>query len=897
MSENASKSSTQAPERKPLNFTLNGQSRALEVETDRSLLSVLRDEFDLISPKNGCEPMGQCGCCTVLIDGKPRLSCTLKAASVSGKSVSTLEGLPEPTRQEIGDCFVQAGGVQCGFCIPGIAMRAHALCDKGASPTRDEIAHDLRAHLCRCTGYAKIVDAVELLAQVRGGEPLPKNDCEGKVGERLPRFSGHDATLGARRFIDDIKVPGMLFAAPRLSDHPRALVRRINSAAALATPGVIRVFTAADVPGERIGGLITPDWPIFIAEGEETRYVGDVLAFVVATDVRAARRAADLIEIDYEVRTPLTSPDEALKPDAPQIHAKGNLLSRSQLVRGEPDAVLAKSAHVIEHTWQTQCIEHMFLEPEACLASPHEDGLRVLSQGQGIFDDRRRIAKILGWPESRVYVELVSCGGAFGGKEDLSVQGQTALCAALLKKPVKCVLTREQSLRVHPKRHPVRIHLKVGCDAEGRLTAVRARIVGDKGAYASVGAKVLERAAGHAIGPYRCENIDIEALAVYTNNPPNGAMRGFGANQAAFAIEGALDMLAERVGIDGWEMRSRNILELGDRFCTGQRLTKPFGLRKTLEAVKDHYRGAKFAGIACGIKNVGIGNALPEVGRASLTIEPDGHIMLRTGHTEMGQGLFTVAIQTAVQETGIPGRLFSAGCDTGDPNDSGQTTGSRGTVMQCHAVIDAARKLNADLATLDDLKSKLQDPKSKMPDSAIRNALQQLAGKKYLGEWHCFPTDKFGAHVDDPKTHLTYGFATQVCILDDEGRVKKFVAAHDAGRVMNPTLLEGQLEGSIHMGLGYALTEEMVYDQGRLVTDDVKSAGILRAHHMPEIELILIEEPDPDCPYGARGVAEIGLVPTAPAVAGALAKFEQFRRFKLPMKESPAAQAILGKRG
>ncbi len=870
-------------EKQRVALTLNGRSASAEIQPELTLLSMLRDSFDLISPKNGCEPMGQCGCCTVLIDGKPRLSCTMKATSAAGKSVTTLEGLPEETRKQIADCFVHAGGVQCGFCIPGIAMRAHALCEKNASPSRDEITNDLRAHLCRCTGYTKIVDAIELVASVRRGAPMPENGCVGKVGERLARYSGHEATLGTRRFIDDIKIPGMVFAAPRLSDHPRALVKRIDAARALAVDGVLRVVTAKDVPGERFVGLITNDWPVFIAEGEETRYVGDVLAFVVAGDVHTARKAADLIEIDYEIRQPVTTPDEGMRPDAPKIHPKGNLLSRAALIRGGPDAVIAKSAHVVEGTWQTQCIEHMFLEPEACIAYPRGDGLHVMTQGQGIFDDRRQIARMMGWPIERLSAELVSNGGAFGGKEDMSVQAQTALCAHLVGKPVKCVLTREQSLRVHPKRHPVRIGLKVGCDAEGRLTAVRARIVGDKGAYASVGAKVLERAAGHAIGPYRCENIDIESLAVYTNNPPNGAMRGFGANQAAYAIEGALDMLAEKVGIDGWEIRSRNILEPGDRFCTGQRLTKPFGLRKTLESVKEIYRGAKYAGIACGIKNVGIGNGLPEAGRASLTIEQDGTIMLRTGHTEMGQGLFTVAIQTAVQETGIPAEFFEARCDTVDPNDCGQTTGSRGTVLTCHAVIDACKKFNADWEAV-----RAMD---------VLGALKKLAGKKYLGEWKCYPTDKFGADVAEPKTHLTYGFATQVCILDDEGKLKKFVAAHDVGRVMNPTLLEGQLEGSIHMGLGYALTEEMVYEQGRLVTDDVKSCGVLRAHHMPEIEMILIEEPDPECPYGARGVAEIGLVPTAPAVAGALYKFDGVRRTTLPMKDSPAARAILGKKG
>jgi len=866
-------------------FVLNGSDISVTPLPDQTLLDVLRDDLDIISPKNGCQPMGQCGCCTILIDGKPRLSCTLKPSGVAGKTVTTLEGLPENERHQIADAFVHAGGVQCGFCIPGIAVRAHALCEKSPAPTRGEIELDLRAHLCRCTGYAKIVDAIDLLAKVRQGAPMPENGCIGRVGEPLHRFTGHEATLGSRRYIDDMKVPGMVFAAPRLSDHPRALVKGIDTTAAMAEPGVLRVVTAADVPGNRYVGLITPDWPVFVAIGEETRYVGDMLAFVVAHDVQTARRAAELIEIDYEVRTPVTTPDDALKPDAPKIHPNGNLLSRAALVRGDTDGAFAKAAHIIEDTWQTQCIEHMFLEPEASIAWPTTEGLHVLTQGQGIYDDRRQIAGVLGWPIERIRCELVSNGGAFGGKEDMSVQAQTALCAALVNKPVKCVLTREQSLRVHPKRHPVRIHLRVAADDQGRLTAVRARIVGDKGAYASVGAKVLERAAGHAIGPYKCENIDIESKAVYTNNPPNGAMRGFGANQAAFAIEGALNRIAEKVGCDDWEIRWRNILRQGDRFCTGQRLTKPIGLEKTLLAVRDQYRAAKFAGIACGIKNVGIGNGLPEIGRASLTIEPDGHILLRTGHTEMGQGLFTVAIQTAVEETGIPAALFRAACDTIDPLDSGQTTGSRGTVLTCHAVIDACKKLNADL-TENGISAKRVD----------RNSLLPLSGRKYLGEWKCYPTDKFGAPVEDPKTHLTYGFATQVCILDETGRIEKFIAAHDVGRVMNPTLLTGQLEGSIHMGLGYALTERFDYDNGRLVCDDVKSCGVLRAHQMPPMELIVVEEPDPECPYGARGIAEIGLVPTAPAVAGALAKLEGFHRTVLPMDDSPAAKALLSKR-
>ncbi|MCH7719666.1 MAG: molybdopterin-dependent oxidoreductase, partial [Planctomycetes bacterium] len=708
---------------------------------------------------------------------------------------------------------------------------------------------------------------------------LPASDASGKVGTSLPRYTGHDAVLGDRKFIDDMVVPGMLFGALRLSDHPKATVVAIDPSAALAVPGVHRVITAADVPGDTYVGLIESDWPIFVAVGEQTRCTGDVIAGVVADDQRLARRAAALIDVAYTVYEPVTDPRAALEPDAPLVHpTRGtNLLSKSTLKRGDVAAGFERAAHILEDTYRTQHIEHLFLEPESCLAVPQEhDGdfsLRVYSQGQGVFDDQRQIASVLGVDKDRVQVELVSNGGAFGGKEDMSIQAQTTLAAVLCGRPVKCTLTREESFRLHPKRHPVTMHVKVGCDDEGKLTGVWARMIGDKGAYASVGAKVLERAAGHAVGPYRVPSVDIESLAVYTNNPPCGAMRGFGANQAAFAIERSLDRLAKKVGIDGWAMRWRNILEVGDRFCTGQKLDKPFGLKRTLLAVKDAYRNARYAGIACGIKNTGIGNGMPDEGKAILTVESPDHVSIRTGFTEMGQGYFTICIQTACQETGLAPELFHPRTDTSADVDCGQTTASRATVLGAAAIIEAARKLRADLDT--------------------GRTLTDLVGREYRGECAFTYTTKPGADVPEPKTHLTYGFATQVVILDDDGRVAKVIAAHDVGRVMNRTLLEGQMEGSIHMGLGYALTEDFVVENGRIQNKDIKSLRVLRAHQMPEIETIFIEEPDPETAYGARGVGEIGLVPTAPAVAGALEAFDGIHRTSLPMKDSPAAQAIL----
>jgi xanthine dehydrogenase molybdenum-binding subunit len=444
--------------------------------------------------------------------------------------------------------------------------------------------------------------------------------------------------------------------------------------------------------------------------------------------------------------------------------------------------------------------------------------------------------------------------------------------AMLVGKPVKATLTREESIRLHPKRHPIKMTYTVGCDKNGKLTAVRARMIGDKGAYASVGTKVLERAAGHACGPYNVENVDVESLAVYTNNLPCGAMRGFGANQAAFAIEGMVDILAEKVGVDGWEMRWRNVVEIGDTFCTGQVFEKSVGIKKTLLAVKDIYYSSKYAGIACGIKNVGIGNGMPEHGHALVRVHPDETISINTGYTEMGQGFCTVMIQFFSDVTGVDPRKVRVAIDTTQPTPCGMTTASRATVLGGRAVIEAAKKMKADL------------------DSGFK--IQNLVGKEYFGEVVIDYTTALDAKTDKPRTHMTFGFATQVCILDDNGRLKKFVAAHDVGKVINKKLLEGQLEGSIHMGLGYALTEQLKLKNGVPESFKLRSLGLLRAKDMPETEIILIEENEPEGPFGAKGVGEIGLVPTAPAVASALYSYDGIRRYTLPMKESPAAKAI-----
>ena len=510
--------------------------RPVTVGQHPHLLAALREELDITSPKDGCSPSGQCGCCLVLLDGKPVVSCQVGLDRADGAEVVTLEGLPGEERERYARAFASTGALQCGFCTPGIVLRTKALLDKhGPALTREKASRHLGGHLCRCTGYVKILDAVEQLAGgTEAAVPMPTG-----VGARGRRYEGESLSLGTKAFVDDMRVPGTLHGAVRLADHARADVLGIDTTAASAVPGVVRVLTAADVPGELRVGLIHRDWPVFIPVGGRTSYLGDVLALVVAEDRATARAAAELVEVRYDVHTPITDPHVAVATEEPAVWGlDGNVLSRSAYRRGDVDEALAGSAHVVRERFVTQRVEHAFLEPESTLAVPTSDGgLVVYSGGQGVWDDRDQCAAVLGIEAQRIEVVQVSNGGAFGGKEDLSNQAQTALAAWLLGRPVKTTFSREESLLVHAKRHPITIDIEAGCDARGRLTAMRARMLGDSGPYASVGMKVLERAAGHASGPYVVPAIDVEAVAARTNNPVCGAFRGFGANQAQFAME------------------------------------------------------------------------------------------------------------------------------------------------------------------------------------------------------------------------------------------------------------------------------------------------------------------------------------------------------------------------
>ena len=847
-----------------VSFRVNG--RDVSVASDHpSLLSALREELDVTSAKDGCSPSGQCGCCTVMIDGKAQVSCQYPVSKAQGREITTLEGLDDAERDRFSQAFAACGGLQCGFCIPGIVMRAKSQIDKkGADLKRDDMARHLGAHLCRCTGYVKVLEAIETVAK---GTPVTV-EMPGGIGSRGAKYEAEALALGDRGYVDDIRVPGMLHAALHLTEHARADIVRIDTTAAEEVPGVVAVFTAADVPGVRKVGIIYKDWPVFIGEGERTSYAGDVLAIVVAETRRQARAAAQLVKVDYAPLRPIVDAVAAI--DDPEIAVWGtdsNVLSRSDYVRGDVDAALATSAHTVTETFQTQRIEHAFLEPESTLAVPDTEAgtMHVYSGGQGVWDDRDQICAILDLPTNRVTVELVSNGGAFGGKEDMSNQGQTALAAWLLQRPVKCTLSREESLLIHAKRHPIRMEYTVGCDAYGKLTAVRARMIGDSGSYASVGMKVLERAAGHATGPYHTPAVDVASVAVRTNNPVCGAFRGFGANQAQFAMEGCLDRLAGKVGISGWEIRKRNVIHPGEVWGPGQIMDDGCaGAEECLDAIRPYYDAARAAGkavgLGLGLKNSGLGNGFREVTRAVVRFETDGSVEVRHGWTEMGQGVHTVALQVAVEELGIDPARVRVVVDTTRELGFGQTTGSRGTLMAAASVQKACAAADAD---------------------------GRKVGVDYTGEHVVDWTQHLGdPGVANPTIHAAFGYAAQLVVMDPTTQaIERVVAVHDVGRAVNPTLCEGQIEGAVHMGLGYALTEDFPSDERGFPTHmTLRSLGILRAKDMPPVDVVLVECPQPRSPYGIKGVGEIGLVPTAPAVAAALYDADGLWRTTLPMK-------------
>lgn len=845
-------------------YTVNVNGKDYEVASDKKLMRFLRDDLRLTSVKDGCSE-GACGTCTVIVDGKTMRSCIPTVSKMEGKRIVTVEGLSAREKEVYSYAFAAAGAVQCGFCIPGMVMCAKALIDVNKEPSRLEAVHAIKNNICRCTGYKKIVDGILLSAEIfRDNLPVGEEFGNLKVGQRMSRIDAREKVLGRGEYVDDLSLDGMIYGSAVRSEHPRARVLAIHTEAAKALPGVVGVFTAADIPGSVKVGHLKQDWDTMIPVGKITHYVGDAVALVAAETPEILEEAKKLVEVEYEVLEPVKDPFAAMEADAPLVHEGGNILAHEHLVRGNADEVIAKSKYKVTRHYESPWTEHAFLEPEAAVAMPFDDGVFIYSSDQGTYDTRHECSEMLGLDPEKVIVENKLVGGGFGGKEDVTVQHLAALIAYLTKRTVKVKLTRQESIRIHPKRHPMWMDITTACDENGYLTAMKAVVVSDTGAYASLGGPVLQRACTHAAGPYNFQVVDIDGKAVYTNNPPAGAFRGFGVTQTCFGSECNLNLLAEMVGISPWEIRYQNAVRPGQVLPNGQIADASTGIAETLLAVKDLYESEPYAGIGCAMKNAGVGVGLPDYGRCRLYIE-DGKVQIHAGASCIGQGLGTVLVQIVSETSGLPLKLLAyCAPNTSKAPDSGTTSGSRQTLVTGEAARRASKQLKEALKG---------------------QTLEELEGREFYGEYLA-KTDKMGSDVPNPVSHVAYGYATQVCVLNENGTVKKIAAAHDVGKAVNPISVEGQIEGGVVMGMGFALTEQYVLSDC-IPKSKYGTLGLLKADKVPEIDSIIIEKPGVEAAYGAIGIGEITSIPTAPAVAGAYYKFNGEFQTSLPLQGTP----------
>lgn len=846
-------------------FIVNGQK--IETSEEKNLLDFLRDNLGLISVKNGCKE-GACGTCTVLIDGKAMKSCIFTTKKINGKEIKTIEGFSEREKAVFAYAFTECGAVQCGFCIPGMVVAAKSLFLKTLNPTREEVKKALVGNICRCTGYVKIEEAILLAAKLfREKLEIPAVECAGLVGTHVHRVDGVVKTLGTAKYAEDYKIDGMYYGSAVRTKYPRAKVLSIDYSEALKLEGVLGVLTAEDVPGKNnIGHLeFISDWDALIPVGGITRYIGDAVALVAAKDKKTLEEAKKLVKVEYEELEGLFTIEEAMADGAPLIHSKpNNVLVREVLKRGDYEGALLNSKYKVTNVYETPATEHAYLEPESALAMPDGNGgIEIHTSSQSVYDEQREIARLLGLEKDQVRVKSAYVGGGFGGKEDMSVQHHAALLAYVLKKPVQVTLSRQESINVSTKRHPMKIEMTTCCDENGILTGMKCKIYADTGAYASLGGPVLQRACTHAAGPYNYQNIDIEGIAVYTNNPVGGAFRGFGVTQSAFAIESNINQLAELIGISPWEMRYRNAIRPGQVLPNGQIADEGTALVETLEAVKEEYFNNEIVGIACAMKNSGVGVGLPDIGRCRLTVQ-DGKVRIRTSAACIGQGMGTVCMQILCETTGLTtDKIVVDSPDTGITPNSGTTTASRQTVFTGEATRVASLELKKQLET---------------------KTLEELEGWDYEGQYSGI-TDKMGSDKPNPVSHVAYGYATQIVILDKDGKVQKVTAAHDIGQAINPKALEGQIEGGVVMGLGYGLTEIMPVEKG-IPKVKFGTLGLFRATNIPEIKTVIVEKNKAELAYGAKGVGEIVVIPTAPALQNAYFKYDGEFRTSLPLQKT-----------
>ena len=919
-----------------IHLNVNGQTIETQVDPEMSLLTFLRDELGLTGAKDGCSE-GTCGACTVIVDGEAKRACLLKMKRMDGRSVETIESLADGDRlHPLQYTMVREGGIQCGFCTPGMVMAGKALLDKNSDPTEEEVKKALKPNLCRCTGYRPIIAAIQEagrllrdgVTEISAGELYPA-DAQ-VVGRGVARVDGVDKVTGRTRYSADLHVEGMLHAKALRAAYPHARLLSVDTSVAQDAPGVVAVLTAKDIPGRNRFGIIRKDQPVFAED--KVRYLGEVVAAVYAESEAEAEAALPLIQVEYEPLPVIENPQQALAEGAVAIHADGNLTCHIPIRKGDVEKGFAEADVIIEGEYFTPTIEHAYLEPEAGLAKPGEDGGVIVYVGsQSSIHDQEDIAAALGLPLEKTRVVHMPMGGGFGGKEDITVQIVAALGALKTGRPVKFVWTRQESLRASGKRHAEWMRYRTGATREGKLVAAEVEIYGDGGAYASATDAVMFRSASFSCGPYNVPNVKVDVYGAFTNNPHGSAFRGFGNPQATFAAEIQMDRMAEALEMDPVEFRLKNVLDAGDVTITGHVLQHSVGARPTLEAVRDALAESGLpdppsgkrigVGYASSYKNVGLGGGMEDGAGAHLILQPDGSVLLRQGAMDMGQGSDTVMAQIAAQTLGVPfDRVRLHVGDTAEDPSGWMTTASRQTFVTGNAVHQAALALRADLcaAVAKDLglpasEVELTNGVFHLVDGGESlRTLEELAarGKSFEREVfyvapqtypvpdHIAPAPVPGQNPDETRLHFAYSFAAQAAIVavdekTNEVEVLKVISASDVGEPINPQGVKGQIEGGILMGMGYGLSEEFRLEGGRPITDRYGKLGLLRITHTPEMVAISVSDAHPAGPYGAKGMGELPMSPTAGAIANAVYDAVGARVCSLPITPGKIADLLI----
>lgn len=882
-----------------MTLTVNGMAHQLDADPFRPLADTLRTGLGLTGTKVGCDA-GDCGACTVLLDGQQACACLVSTAQAEGMRIETVEGAgPGGLTDRLRKAFLAHGAAQCGICTPGMLMAATDLLSREPDPDHAAVEAALGGVLCRCTGYIKIIEAV--LAVASGASPAltPATGLDGGVGASIPRLDGWAKVTGEELFGADSAPVDALWMRVVRSPHARARFDLGDlDAVRAATPGLAAILSHRDVPGANSFGIFPhlKDQPV-LAPGH-VRYRGEAVLALVGTREAVEGLADGLLPITWTIDDPVIGTAAGLAAGAPSLHAfaPDNVLARGHLRCGDVAAGHAAAAATASGDFTTAFVEHAYIEPEAGFAERIGDRIEVTACTQAPYMDLEEVARVLGIAQDQVRIRPSACGGGFGGKLDVSVQPLLAVAAWLLRRPVRIIYSRIESMASSTKRHPAQIRATASADAEGRLTAYELEGDFNTGAYASWGPTVANRVPVHGAGPYRVPHVWNRTRAIYTNEPPSGAFRGFGVPQAAIANETLMDDLAERLGLDRWEIRRLNALDHGDVTYSGHHLAASAGLPQCLDALKADWdqvlaacashnesasRHRRGAGIACmwyGCGNTSMSN--PSTMR--ITLGQDGALTFWNGAVDIGQGSTTILTQIAAEALGLPASAFTVVVgDTDLTADAGKTSASRQSYVSGNASRLAGEALRARI-----LKLANAGPDATLSLSGARLEVSDGETVRSL-DLANLPADDAGtvleglATWDPPTTALdadgqgvpygTYGFAAQIAVVEVDtalGTVKvlEIVAAHDVGRAINPVLVEGQIHGGIAQGLGLALMEEFI--PGR--TENLHDYLIPTTGDMPRIRTHLIEDPEPTGPYGAKGVGEPALVATAPAILSAI---------------------------